>query len=171
MKTFISIRSTVVISVAIFISLGLASCIRKSTAPTPTVAVPSPVLKTPEEVVKHFIQISASAKNDTDRKNLEELCSGEMRRAFDKMSADSFRVAYLNNNVKLTEIKIIEARVQNEIAVVRYQVSLDNSQGTDITKESVEREVELSQIQGTWLISSIRPKGSDKIAFTRGMIF
>jgi len=163
--------SSILITLVILLSVPFASCVKKTETPVAAPPVAAVPLKTPEEVVRHFIDVSATAKTDGDRQKLQELCSGEMRRAFETMTPEAFRIAYLSNNVKVNEIKIIENTTKNETAVIRYQVSLDNAQGTDVTKETNEREVELAETQGNWYINSIRPKGSDKIAFTRGMIF
>ncbi len=164
--------SSLLVVMAIGLTLSFAACVKKSAAPAASVATaPAPELKTPEDVVKYFIQVSATAKNDQDRAKLRDLCSGEMRRAFDQMTPDAFRISYLNNNVKVKDIKVIANKVQNDTATIRYQVSIDNAQGTDVTQEANEREVELSHTGGNWYIDTIRPKGSDKIAFTRGMIF
>jgi hypothetical protein len=57
------------------------------------------------------------------------------------------------------------------VAKVRYQVVIENLQGTETTLETNEREAELKKGSNGWAIESIRLKGSDKIAFTRGMIF
>ena len=62
-------------------------------------------------------------------------------------------------------------KLSADTAKVRYQVSIVNEGGSDVTREVNEREVELTQSKGTWLISSIRLVGTDKVAFTRGMIF
>jgi hypothetical protein len=125
----------------------------------------------PEEVVKQFIDLSAGSKMDSDRIKLQNLCSGEMRRAFERMTTEAYRISYLNSNVKILEVKILDSDISGESAKVHYQVTIDNRQGTDATKEINERVVELVKNQGAWYIDAIRLEGSDKVAFTRGMIF
>lgn len=152
--------------------LFFAACTKKqevAVGAAPTVDAKQDL--TPEEVVKRFVELSANAKADLDRAKLQELCSGEMRRAFERMTPEAFKISYLNSNVKIQEVKFLESKKEENTAVVLYEVSLHNAQGTDVTQESNRRKVELTKAQGAWLIDSIRPEGSDKIAFTRGMIF
>jgi len=132
---------------------------------------PTRPAKSPEEVVKSFIELSASAKEFTDKKKLEELCAGELRRALERMTDEAFKISYIANQIKIKEIKILESTTQNDTAKIRYQIAVENQSGTEPTDEINEREVELTRSQGHWYIASIRIKGTDKIAFTRGMIF
>ena len=125
----------------------------------------------PNEVVKTFVELSASAKSIEDKRKLQDQCAGELRRAFERMSDEEFRLSYLATQVKIQGLKILESNIQNDSARVRYELSVENHQGTDVTHEVNEREVELIRSQGSWFIEFIRLKGSDKLAFTRGMIF
>lgn len=146
-------------------TLILTSCIRKADQ------APQAASESPDAVVKKFVEISATVKEDGDKEKLMQLCQGEMRRAFERMTPEAFRVAYMSNAVKIKEIKILNSSVTAAAAKVSYQVTLDNPHGTDPTQEINSREVELVQSNGTWLIDNIKPQGSDQIAFTRGMIF
>lgn len=152
------------------ITLCLSACIKKS-ADTASNPVTNRQSSSPEEVVKDFIDRSAAVKNDVDRLGLQSLCIGEMRRTFERMTTEAFRIAYINSHVRIKQFRILEKSHEGETARVRYQVEVENTAGTDPTHETNEREVELSRSQGTWFIESIRPAGSDRIAFTRGMIF
>lgn len=145
------------------------ACTPKQAAQTPVSQATPQVL--PNEVVKTFIELSASAKNIEDKRKLQDQCAGELRRAFERMSDEEFRLSYLSTQVKIEGLKILDSTIQNDSARVRYEVALENHQGTDVTHEVNEREVELSRSQGSWFIEFIRLKGSDKLAFTRGMIF
>ena len=127
--------------------------------------------RTPEEAVKRFVEISAGAKEASERERLAVLCSGELRRAFERMTDESFRVAYLSNSVKVEEFKVVSSEIKEGTATIHYQVSIQNTQGNDTTTEVNEREMDLLSTGGAWLVDSIRMKGSDRIAFTRGMIF
>jgi hypothetical protein len=149
----------------LLILVVIPACIKKST----TVGVNTD--KSPEEVVRSFLDLSAGAKEEADKKKLEEFCTGELRRTFERMTEESFRLSYLNSELKLNDVKVIESSTERDLAKVRYQVSVNNRQGTDPTHEMNEREVALVRSQGAWYIESIHLKGSDKIAFTRGMIF
>lgn len=149
----------------ILTGLILTSCIKKSSDATHA------ALEAPDAVVKKFVEISAAVKEDGDKNKLMQLCQGEMRRAFERMTPEAFRVAYMSNSVKIKEIKILNSSTTDLSAKVSYQVTLDNPHGTDPTQEINSREVELVQSGGTWLIDNIKPHGSDQIAFTRGMIF
>lgn len=146
--------------------VALTSCIKKQTE----TSIP-PLMDAPEETVRKFVQMSAAVKTEEDKRKLLELCQGELRRAFERMTPEAFRVAYLSNSVKLKEFKILESKVTEKAARISYQVSLENSQGSDTTLEINTREVELILAGQTWLIENIRAKGTDTIAFTRGMIF
>lgn len=127
--------------------------------------------QTPDEVVKEFVELSAGARIDSDKDKLLNLCSGEMRRAFERMTAEAFRISYVNSSVKISDFKVLSSEAKEDSAHIAYSVTIDNKQGTDNTLETNEREVELVRSQGTWLIDAIRTRGSDKLAFVRGMIF
>ncbi len=123
------------------------------------------------EVVKSFVQLSASAKTSQDKKQLIDSSGGNLRRAFERMSEDEFKLTYLSGQLKVEKVDILDTSIQNDVAKVRYQVVIENLQGTETTLETNEREAELKKGANGWAIESIRLKGSDKIAFTRGMIF
>lgn len=146
-------------------SLGFTACTRP--APSAPAAVKA---ATPEDVVRSFVDLSASVKEPGDKQKLQALCSGEMRRAFDRMPDEEFKIAY-GGELKISDVKILESKVDGDLAKIRYSVAVDNNQGTDHTKEENEREVELVKVQDIWLLQTIRTKGVDKIAFTKGMIF
>ena len=152
--------------VALILVSLLASCVKKNSDPGSVSAEAAP-----DAVVKRFVEVSAGVKADGDREKLTQLCQGELRRAFERMTPEAFRVAYMSNSVKLKEFKVLETKVTDGVARVAYQVVLDNPQGTDATVETSSREVELVLSGNTWLIENIKPKGHDEIAFTRGMIF
>jgi hypothetical protein len=126
---------------------------------------------TAPEVVKTFVQLSGTAKAIEDKKTLLETSGGELRRAFERMSDEEFKLTYLSGQLKIEKVDILDTVIQNEKATVRYQVAIENSQGTETTYETNEREAELKKGPSGWVIELIRLKGSDKIAFTRGMIF
>lgn len=150
--------------VLVFGSIALfLSCTRHQTAPQAG--------KSAEEVVKVFVQLSASAKEVEDRKRLQDYCSGELRRTFERMNDEAFRLIYLDGKIAILDLKILESKEDKDTARVAYQITVDNKQGTDPTREVNSREVELERSQGAWYIESIRMKGSDQIAFTRGMLF
>lgn len=129
------------------------------------------VTVSPEDVVKNFVQVSGQAKEVLDKNKLVELCTGEMKVAFESMNEDQFRMYYLNGNISIQELKVLSVNRDKNKAVVHYQVAVENRQGTDITKEINEREVDLIESPSGWLIESIRPKGTDKLVFSKGMIF
>jgi hypothetical protein len=151
----------------VVVLLMSSACVKKDAA-TPGVSAANIA---PELTVKKFVEISAGVKSDGDRQKLLELCQGELRRAFERMTPEAFKVAYLSNAIKVKEVKILDSKIENNVARISYEVSLENSQGTDTTLETNTREVELVMAGNTWLIETIRAKGSDSIAFTRGMIF
>ncbi len=125
----------------------------------------------PSGVVKAFVELSASARTTDDKKRLIESCGGDLRRAFERMSEEEFKLAYLSSQLKIEKIEIKNATTQDDTAWVHYQVTLENKQGTETTHEINEREVQLRKISGGWIIEAIRLKGTDKLAFTRGMMF
>src|SRR4051794_32499003 len=102
---------------ALFLVFALTSC-TKSCSRTGDVDA----MRTPDEVVKQFVQLSAAAKDGADKQKLEQLCSGEMRRAFERMTEEVFRIAYLTNNVKISALTILESRTENDKAKIAYQV-------------------------------------------------
>jgi len=144
--------------------LGLMGCHKKSEAPL--------VEKTsPESVIRKFVDLSAQAKELSDRNRLADFCSGNMKAAFEQMTDEQFRLFYLNGNIEVQEFKILSTNRDTNKAKIVYQVTVENRQGTDITKEVNEREVELLEVPTGWLIEAVRPKGLDKLVFSRGMIF
>lgn len=159
--------------------LGLASCTcSKKEAMKPAEERPAAVAAiaavaqgTPEETVKSFVSLSASAQSLANRDRLQKLCVGEMRRAFERMTEEGFRLSYLNSGLKVKSLVVLDSKLEQENAKIRYRVSVENAQGTDTTNETNEREVELTKTQGSWYIETIRLKDSDKIAFTNGMMF
>lgn len=145
------------------ISFVWGGCTKKASIPEAS--------RSAEDVVKEFVTLSASAKNAVDKKTLEGLCTGEMAKAFEQMTDEQFRIFYLNGNLGIQSIQVLESKVDGEAAIVRYQVTVENRQGTDVTKEVNDREVALKLSSGNWLIDSVRARGADKLVFTRGMIF
>lgn len=126
---------------------------------------------TPPDVVKTFVQLSASATQLADKKVLLEATGGDLRKAFERMTDEEFKLTYMSGQLKVEKVDILEATVQNDTAKVRYLVVIENAQGTETTQEANEREAELNKTPSGWVVGAIRLKGSDKIAFTRGMIF
>lgn len=151
--------------VTLFVTLFVSMGCEKIPWPTRSAAL------MPGDVVKKFLAVSAGASDLKDKKVLSEMCYGEMKRIFERMSDEMFTMSYLSNQVSVQEIKIVESRVHDSVARILYQVTVENKQGTDPTVEKNEREVELTRVDGQWRIDSIRPHGSDQIAFSRGMIF
>ncbi|NBX76940.1 MAG: hypothetical protein EBQ92_10335 [Proteobacteria bacterium] len=144
--------------------IGFMGCTKKE-APV------LPVTTSPEEVVRSFVRLSGEAKEVVDKSKLASLCSGEMKAAFDDMNDEQFRLFYLNGNLNVQELKILSTNINKDQATVLYQVVVENRQGTDVTKETNEREVVLNQVAGGWLIDTVRPKGTDKLIFSKGMVF
>jgi hypothetical protein len=126
---------------------------------------------TPTDAVESFIKLSSSSESKEDKKKLMSLCRGPLLKAFEKMSEDVFQISYLSGNINVKQIQIIDSKTDESIATVVYRVLVDNQQGSEATEESNEREVDLVKNEGNWYLYSIRPKGSDKIAFTKGMLF
>ena len=139
------------------------ACIKNN----PSQAIP----ETPEELLKEFINVSASTTKPEDKKRLQELCAGELRRTFERMNYEAFRLIYVDTKIKVTSLKILNSDEQKELAKIQYEVSIENQGGTDPTKEINSREVEFSRKDGRWYIESIRMLGKDQVAFTRGMLF
>lgn len=125
----------------------------------------------PEDMVRAFVTWSAEAKGPGDRAKLAGLCQGRMRKAFDGLSDDAFVMSYVQHSLKIKEFKILNTDIDGNLARVHYQVEVENPAGQDPSQEINEREVELLRVDGQWYLEAIRPKGSDQIAFTRGMIF
>ncbi len=148
----------------IWITLGLIGC-------TKIPFLTRSADKNPEEMVRAFLTLSASASDAKDKKSIQEMCHGEMKRIFERMSDEMFTMSYLSKQVDLKGVEIVQSSQDKEVARIRYRVNVENKQGTDTTHETNEREVELSRVDGQWRIDSIRPVGSDQIAFSRGMIF
>lgn len=149
----------------IVLSLCLFNGCTKKEAPALSAAA------SPEDAVRSFVHLSGEAKETNDKNKLTGLCSGEMKFAFENMNEEQFRLFYLNGNLNIQELKILSTNVNKSQAVILYQVVVENRQGTDITKEINEREAQLTEGPTGWLIESIRPRGTDKLIFSRGMVF
>ena len=118
-----------------------------------------------------FVEASASSKSAEDRRRLQELCNGDMRRTFERMNEEAFRLIYLDTKVSILDLKFMDTKEEGDTAKVTYQLTVDNKQGTDPTREVNTREVILSRANNAWYIENIRMQGSDQVAFTRGMLF
>lgn len=149
-----------------FLLLLVTACVKNQQVQSPSLSQ-----LTAPEVVKTFVQMSATAKDLADKKTLLESTGGELRGAFERMTDEEFKLTYLSGQLKIEKIDILDTSIQNDVAKVRYQVVIENSQGTETTQETNEREAELKKVASGWVVEAIRLKGSDKIAFTRGMIF
>ncbi|MCB0403301.1 MAG: hypothetical protein KDD51_00850 [Bdellovibrionales bacterium] len=127
--------------------------------------------KAPDEVVKSFVELSATSKDLSDRRRLADFCAGELRRAFERMTDEAFKLSYTTSQLNIKEFSVVSSAIVERQATVRYRVVVENGTGTDPTLEINEREVELTENRGAWFLENIRPYGSDQIAFTHGMIF
>jgi hypothetical protein len=125
----------------------------------------------PEEAVKSFVELSATAKLPEDKKKLLAFTGGSFRSAFERLSEEEFKLTYLSGQIKIEKLEIVESSSDKDKARVHYRVSIENEQGTEVTHETSEREVELQKENGSWTIQVIHLMGSDKLAFTRGMMF
>src|SRR5688572_17797015 len=76
--------------------------------------------RTPEEVVRSFVELSAGSKAEDDKKRLQELCLGEMRRTFERMNEEAFRLIYLDSKVTILDFKVLESKIDGEAARVAY---------------------------------------------------
>ena len=145
--------------------LFLCACTKKQAAVAP------PVDAGPEQAVRQFVEMSAGVKSVEDRQKLAALCQGRMKRAFDGLSEDAFMITYVNQPMKIKAIHILSSQVDGNLGRIHYKVEVDNPGGQDATLEVSEREVEMLKVDGQWYLEAIRPKGSDQVAFTRGMFF
>lgn len=152
-----------ILSVMSFL-IALNGCVKKEPSPVPNA-------KSPEEVVRTFVRLSGEAKEVTDKSKLSDLCTGDMKNALIEINDEQFRLFYLSGNVNIQELKILSTNISQAKATIVYQVLVENRQGTDITKELNEREAVLGEGPNGWLIESIRPRGTDKLIFSRGMVF
>ncbi len=145
----------------IAIILALAGCTQKASVEAIR----------PEALVESFVRMSSDVKSSEDLKKLSGMCQGRMKKAFDGISSESFEVSYVNQPIKIKNLRILQAAEDGNLARVHYLVETENPNGQEPTIEASEREVELLKVDGNWYLEAIRPKGSDQIAFTRGMIF
>lgn len=125
----------------------------------------------PESVVRVFLETSAGAKGASDKQKISDFCVGEMKNAIDGMSQEAFKLTYLDAKITVREIKILDSAILGDEAKVRYEVSVENAGGTEPTEETNQREVDLTRVGRKWYVEAIHLSGTDKIAFTRGMIF
>ena len=124
-----------------------------------------------EEVVKRFVDLSTHARENGDREKLQGLCSGELKRIFQRMNPEAFKMIYIDAKVNLLDFKVLSFKQDGDKASIAYEVTIENNQGSDPTREQNRREVDLLRSQGQWFIDSIRMSGSDRVAFTKGMLF
>ena len=126
---------------------------------------------TAEKTVRRFLDISATTREHNDKNRLVGLCTGEMKKAFEKMSQETFELAYLKSDLVIKDLKILDTQMSDKSAKIQYEISIENVGGTDTTQETTKREVDLTQIDGQWYLENIRPIGKDTITFKQGMIF
>ena len=152
--------------VALVLVAGLVACTKK-TATTTDAETPLE----PTAVVRKFVELSAGAKDLRDREALQKMATGPVREAFDKMSEENFQMSYLDNRIRVKDFAIVESHQEGAAAIVRYKVTIENAGGSDTTTEANERQVQLRQLDGRWVIENLQVYGTDKIAFTNGMLF
>ena len=113
--------------------------------------------RTPEQIVKQFVTLSAAAKEAGDKQKLEDLCAGKLHEAFDRMTDEAFRISYLGNNLRISDLSVVDSSVNKDrdTATVHYKVTVENKQGTDPTHEINEREVTLVHEKAGWYIDTI----------------
>lgn len=124
-----------------------------------------------EKVLKSFLELSAGATDLKDREKLRDLCSGEMRRAFQNMTDESFKTAYLNSKIKVNKIDVFDLQTKDGKIKAKYRIELTQGNSGSDVKQTNEREVEVVESRGAWLLESIRTHGADTLAFSKGMIF
>lgn len=149
-------------------AIGLVGCTPKTGTPA---AGDAGTPQEPAAVVRKFVDLSAHAKDLRDRKALEEMSTGPVRDAFTKMSEENFQMSYLGNRLRVKDLVIVESHQEGAAAIVRYKVTIENAGGSDTTTETNERQVQLRQADGRWVIENLQVYGTDKIAFTNGMLF
>lgn len=125
----------------------------------------------PAAVVRKFVELSAGAKDLRDREALQKMSTGAVLAAFEKMSEENFQMSYLGNRIRVKDLTIVESHQEGAAAIVRYKVTIENAGGSDTTTETNERQVQLRQMDGRWVIENLQVYGTDKIAFTNGMLF
>lgn len=125
----------------------------------------------PTAVVRKFVELSAGAKDLRDREALQKMATGPVLEAFSKMSEENFQMSYLGNRIRVKDLAIVESHQEGAAAIVRYKVTIENAGGSDTTTETNERQVQLRQMDGRWVIENLQVYGTDKIAFTNGMLF
>jgi len=151
--------------IAASLALFFTACTKNSSVSIPQAG------KSPQDVVRMFVEGSASAKTAEDRRRLQTLCDGDMRRTFERMNEEAFRLIYLDSKVTILDLKFMDTKEDGNTAKVTYQLTVDNRQGTDPTREVNTREVFLTRANNAWFVENIRMQGSDQVAFTRGMLF
>ncbi len=127
--------------------------------------------QTPDQLVKDFVYLSSDVKDVATKTHLAQMCQGRIRKAIDSISEDAFAISYVNQPIKIKSFEIVQSAIDGNLARVHYRLQIENPHGQDVTEETNEREVEMLKIEDQWYLEAIRPKGSDQIAFTRGMIF
>jgi ketosteroid isomerase-like protein len=149
---------------AVVLVLSAMGCTKK-TPPEPGAELE------PTAVVRKFVELSAGAKDLRDRQALQQMATGPVREAFEKMSEETFQMSYLGNRIRVKDLAIVESHQEGAAAIVRYKVTIENAGGSDTTTETNERQAQLRQLDGRWVIENLQVYGTDKIAFTNGMLF
>lgn len=133
---------------------------------------------TPEKVTSAFIWKSSSAKKITDKDQIAVLCTGLMREVFERMDEDRFKESYLNASIDIKKLEIFETRTEDDIATVKYRLTVIDKRGEHPAEEQIERELTLRKVDSgnwfrnkVWAVQWIRALSNDKIAFTQEIIF
>lgn len=124
-----------------------------------------------KKVVQTFLEMSVKTQSPEDRAKLKDLCVGQMYRAFENMSDESFELAYLAKGISLQKLEFVSVTINKGMAKALYKITVKNDKGSEPTIETNQREIDLIENRGKWFLENISPKGKDEVAFTRGMIF
>jgi hypothetical protein len=132
----------------------------------------------PAKTTELFIYKSSHAKKMEDKKGLEEMSTSLILDVFKNMDEARFRDFYIQKNIDVKKITILNIEEEGDRAKVRYQVVVNNLATQPPAEETLERELTLTKTQnGNWIqptkwsVNWIQVLSQDKIAFTQGMVF
>lgn len=132
----------------------------------------------PQKTTELFIYRSSHAKKIEDKKNLENISTGLILDVFKNMDETRFHDFYIQKNIEIKKITILNVEEEGDRAKVRYQVIVNNLSVQPAAEETLERELFLTKTQNAnwiqptkWSVDWIQILSHDKIAFTQGMVF
>jgi hypothetical protein len=121
----------------------------------------------PEDQLRNYIDLAVNIITVEQREELEGLTTGELKDTLTSLSADAFKVSYLDRRYEFDEFEIlgkteIEANKTTEIEYrVKFRSWLTGEDKTRAPVQEIKSIATLKYTQGHWAIAEIKPIDTD----------